>query len=290
MPKAKIIFILTVGLISISFASIFIKLCDAPSLVIASYRLAIASVFYMMVTRIKKGSIWRSLSWSQLKIVLVSGVFLTIHFATWISSLKYTSVANSVVLVQSAPIFVAIGSFIFLREKPSLLLIAGIVIAILGGLIISVADFSSNGNSLTGNILAVSGAIGAAGYMIAGRKLRKTMDTLSYVTFVYSIAAIFLIILTISNGVSFIEYNMKTYLLFIAIAVFPQIIGHTTINWSLKIFSATTVSIIILAEPIGSSILALLLLHETLSLTTIIGGGIILIGVIVVILAETKKS
>lgn len=288
--KRQAIFVLGIGLTAISFASIFIKLCDAPSLVIAAYRLTIASVFYIGFTRIRSGSILSAYSKSQLKIALVSGVFLTIHFATWITSLKFTSVASSVVLVQSAPIFVAIGSFIVLREKPSKLMLLGILIALSGSIIISAHDFSLDKNSLVGNLLAVAGAIGAAGYLLAGRRLRADIDTFRYVTAVYSVAAILLLIIAMLSKASLFGYNSKTYLLFLAIGLIPQVVGHTTVNWALKYFTATAVAVIILGEPIGASILALVILGETLSAVKIIGGLIILIGVIMAILAEPRKE
>jgi drug/metabolite transporter (DMT)-like permease len=288
--KHQAIFVLGIGLIAISFASIFIKLCDAPSLVIAAYRLTIASVFYIGFTRIRSGPILTAYSRSQLKIVLLSGAFLTIHFATWITSLKFTSVASSVVLVQSAPIFVAMGSFIFLREKPSKLMLLGILIALIGSIIISAHDFSLDKNSLVGNLLAVAGAIGAAGYLLAGRKLRAEIDTFRYVTVVYSVTAILLLLIALISGNSLSGYTSKTYLLLFAIAMIPQVIGHTTVNWALKYFTATAVAVIILGEPIGASILALVILGETLSSIKIIGGLIILIGVVIAILAEPRRQ
>ncbi len=288
--KHQAIFVLSIGLIAISFASIFIKLCDAPSLVIAAYRLGIASIFYIGFTRIRYGPILSVYSKSQLKIVLLSGVFLTIHFATWITSLKFTSVASSVVLVESGPIFVAIGSYIFLREKPSKLMLLGILMAFIGTIIVSVHDFSLDKNSLVGNLLAIAGAIGVAGYLLAGRKLRASIDTFRYVTMVYSVAAILLILLAIMSGNSLVGYTSKTYLLLFAIAMIPQVIGHTSLNWALKYFSATAVAVIILGEPIGASILALVILGETLSAVKIIGGFIILTGVIIAILSEPRRQ
>jgi len=288
MDKRCAILVLGIGLIAISFASIFIKLCSAPSLVIAAYRLSIASVFYIGFTRIRVGPILSAFSKSQLKIVALSGIFLTIHFATWITSLKFTSVASSVVLVQSAPIFVALGSFLFLKERPSRLMIPGIVIALMGSLIISAHDFSLDRNSLLGDLLAVGGAIGAAGYLLAGRKLRASIDLFRYVTAVYSVTAVLLLIFAIGNGESLSGYSARDYLLLFAVALIPQVIGHTSINWALKYFSATAVAVIILGEPIGASILALLILKETLSLIKIGGGIIILVGVILTIIAENK--
>lgn len=282
--------ILSFGLLAISLASVLIKLCPAPALTIAVYRLAFASMFYIAINRISKKPLLKNLTSNQKKVILISGIFLTIHFATWITSLKFTSVASSVVLVQSAPIFVAIGSVIFLKEKPNLVTVMGILFALIGTAIISIHDFSLDKNSLTGNLLAVAGAIGAAGYLLAGRHLRKTLDTFQYVAVLYSLTTIFLLLLAVTTGAELFKFSWRIYLLFLAIAFFPQVIGHTTFNWALAHFSATTVSIVALGEPIGASILAFFILGEKLTLIKIAGAVVILIGVILAIISENKPN
>ncbi|MBN1348919.1 DMT family transporter [candidate division KSB1 bacterium] len=286
--RLKLAIVLSSGLVTVSMASVLIKLCSAPSAVIAMYRLGIAAIFFCVFTRLKLGPSWSRFTREQRRIAILSGIFLTIHFISWITSLKFTSVASSVVLVQSAPIFVALGSFLFLAERPPLLAIPGIAIVLLGGLLIGFHDFSLDENSLFGNLLAVGGAVGAAGYVLAGRKLRATVDTFQYVTVVYSISAMMLAGIVILNRLPVLGYNAHEYLLLIAIAIFPQIIGHTSFNWALKYISATAVSVILLAEPIGASILAFVILGEMVSLMKAIGGLIILCGVGLVLYAESK--
>jgi len=288
LKKLQLISMLGIGIVAISSASIFIKLCEAPSLVIASYRMLVASVIYWGVAAIKKQSIWSAFTASQRKVAFISGVFLTIHFMTWITSLSFTSVASSVVLVQSAPVFVVAGSFLLLGEKPTWQMLMGVLITLTGVIVISVHDFSLSQQSLQGNLLAVGGAIGAAGYILAGRKLRANINVLGYVTFVYSVAALLLLIISIFLNYSFFKYNLETYLLLLAIGLIPQVIGHTTFNWALKFFSATTISIVILGEPIGASLLAWLVLAEPISNTKIAGGLVIILGVVSVIVAESR--
>lgn len=290
MNRSRVVIVIGVGLIAVSFASIFIKLCEAPSLVIAAYRLVIASVFYLGFTRMKLGPIWSPLSWSQRKVAFLSGLFLTLHFTTWITSLKFTSIASSAVLVQTAPIFVALGGFIFLKERPSIVVMLGMGITLAGSIVISTHDFSLEAGSIIGNLLAIGGAIGAAGYILAGRKLRASLDTLRYVSVVYSIAAVLLFLSATGSGASLLGYSLRNYLLLIAIAVVPQIIGHTSFNWALKYLSATTISIVLLGEPIGASILAVLILDERLSLIKIVGGLIIISGVTIVLMAEARAN
>jgi len=286
--KSLAIPVLSIGIVSISFASIFIKLCDAPSLVIAVYRLAIASIFYLVVSVVKNEPIlFKGLTTHQKLIGVLSGIFLSLHFATWITSLSYTSVASSVVLVQSAPIFVAIGETIFLKRRPSKQMIRGIIIAFVGAIIISVHDFSFGTYSLIGNLLALAGAMAAAGYFLAGRRLRSNMSTLQYVTSVYTVAAIVLFVLVLFWRLPFTGYSSNTYLLLVAIAMIPQVIGHTSLNWALKYFSASSISVVALGEPIGASLLAWILLSEQLDVGKIIGGAVILTGIIFVIRSES---
>jgi len=222
-------------------------------------------------------------------LALLSGLFLALHFATWITSLKYTSVLSSVVLVQISPVFVALGSFLLLKERLSALTLVGILATLSGGVIIAAHDFSLSQSSLTGNLLAVAGALGAAGYFLAGRKLRTNIDTLRYVSAVYSTAALSLLLLTGLSGNSFIGYSRTDYLLFAAIAIIPQVVGHTSLNWALKYFSATAVAVITLGEPIGAALLAFVILGEPLGLIKIVGATVILSGVVMVLFAESRE-
>ena len=289
VSTVKKIVIVGIGLLAISSASILIKLCSAPALVIATYRLSLAASFFWGLALFRGKKITEHYSRQQFSVAVISGVFLTIHFATWVSSLKLTSVASSVVLVQCSPIFVVFGGYFFLKEKINFKMLPGILLAIAGAVMISVHDLAFSRAQFVGNMLAIGGAVGAAGYILAGRKLRVHLDTVQYVTVVYSIAALFLLLMTVGAGYSLFNYELKTFGLFFAIATVPQVIGHTVFNWSLKYFSATTVSIIILGEPIGASILAVIFLAEGLDAIKILGGIVIILGVLLVLVFEKRK-
>jgi drug/metabolite transporter (DMT)-like permease len=276
------------GLVAVSFASVLIKLCTAPALVIATYRLVISSFLCIVVARTRRGPDWHRALAGQRKLLFVSGLFLSLHFIAWISSLKYTTVASSVVLVQTAPVFVALGSSLFLGEKPSPSVIAGILLAVLGSLVIGAHDLFTARSSLVGNLYALLGAVGAAGYMIAGRRLRAEIDTLSYAASVYSAAAIILLAVSLITASPLHGYSTRDLLLLILIALVPQFIGHTTFNWALGHLSATTVSLVLLGEPIGASLLAMLILHETPGAFTVIGALLVLLGVAAVLLQEGR--
>ncbi len=282
--------VLLIGILAVSGASILIKLCDAPAMVIASYRLTLSSVFFLSVCGFKKVNPFTAFSRRDLLLALISGLFLCLHFATWISSLKFTSVANSVMLVCTAPIFVAIGSFLLLKEKIKGAVIAGIIVASSGMIALSFNESGTAENARLGNSLAVFGAIGGAGYFLIGRKLRSRVDTLAYVSVVYSVTAVLLIVITAALNLRILGYQLMTYLLLLLIALVPQVIGHTSFNWALKYVSATMVALVTLGEPVGASILAFFVLGEKITAFQAIGGSLILTGVGLAIWSESKQK
>lgn len=270
---------LPIGIIAISTASIFIKLCDAPALVIAAYRLTLASLLLLPFAGYKK--IWQNWTGPEWRWLILSGVFLALHFAFWIASLKFTSVASSVVLVSTNPLFVGIGAWLFFKEPLRANLISGIILSVLGSGLISFGDMALSKEALIGDGLALLGAMTASGYLLVGRKMRKGQDLLSYIFPVYSSGAIVLILITLSFQNPFFGYSWTTYLFLLLLAIVPQLIGHTTFNWALKYLPASMVAIAILGEPVGSTILAFFILGETLTPLKIIGGILIFVGILI---------
>ncbi|OGP91818.1 MAG: hypothetical protein A2156_01935 [Deltaproteobacteria bacterium RBG_16_48_10] len=276
-----------IGIIAISTASILIKLCDAPVLIIATYRLMLASLMLSPFAYYKKT--WRGWERNAWGWLLLSGLLLSLHFAFWIASLKYTSVASSVVLVATHPIFVGIGGWLFLKERLGSDLIFGIALSVLGSGLISYGDISLSKEAWMGDGFALLGAIAASGYLLVGRKMRKDQDLLSYIFPVYSTAGLILILFALIFQEPFFGYSSSTYLYLFLLALVPQLMGHTTFNWALKYLPASVVAIAILGEPIGSTLLAYLLLGEGLNMWKIIGGILILAGILIA-LKETFKS
>lgn len=278
---------LATGIVAVSFASIFIRLAEAPSLVIAASRLAIASLILAPVAFVRSKEELRALTKSDLQLALLSGLFLGLHFATWISSLEYTSVASSVVFVDTGPIFVGLASHFLLKERVSPQMFVGIAMAVLGGMIIGYGDFGLGMRELFGDLLALAGAVAVSGYLLVGRRLRQHLSLLSYIFLVYATAAVFLLALCLITGHSFSGYRWQTYLMFFLLAVVPQLIGHSSYNWALKYLPATFVGVGTLGEPIGSTILACFILNEIPTLAKIVGGMLILAGIYVASRAET---
>lgn len=288
-------FAIFIAILAVSTASIFIRFAqrEAPSLVIAALRLTFASLALAPFAITRYRDELRRLTRSELLLGLLSGVFLAVHFATWISSLEYTSIASSVVLVSTGPLWVALLSPIFLKEPLTRPILIGMLLTLVGGTIIGLGDscrvdggllcppFSEfvKGRAFLGNFLALAGAWAVAGYLMIGRKLRAGMSLIPYIFVVYGIAAIVLLGIMFAAGEQPIGFTPTTYTWILLLALVPQLIGHSTYNWALRYLPAALVSITTLGEPIGSAILAYIILGEVPTWLTIGGGVLILAGI-----------
>lgn len=302
-PRALLPFALLLAILAVSTASIFIRFAqsEAPSLVIAAVRLTLASLILAPIALLRHRGELASLTRREWMLALVSGFFLSIHFAAWITSLEYTTVASSVVLVSTGPLWVALLSPLFLRETPSRWVWIGMGLALLGGLIVGISDSCKitlsgatagnegegcppladllAGSAFYGNFLALVGAWTVAGYLLIGRRLRAKMSLVPYIFIVYGAAALALIGYMLFAKQTPFGFSPVIYLWMLALALIPQLIGHSTYNWALRYIPASLVSITTLGEPIGSAILAYFILNETPSALTIGGGVLILAGI-----------
>ncbi len=272
---------IVIGVITISFAANLIRLADAPPLVIASYRVLLASLLLWPLTIIFSRHEFRKISWKDTGLVLASGIFLALHFAFWITSLEYTSIATSVILVTSSPIFVAVASYWFFKEHISMKVIAGIALCIAGTLLIGYDNWILGSISLLGSILAFLGAIAVSGYLLIGRNLRKRMGILIYGSLTYSAGGIMLLAAALIMGYTLTGYGTQTYIWMGLLAIGPQILGHLSLNWALRYVSATLITIAVLGEPIGANIIAYILFKETPRMLEVCGGIMILGGILV---------
>ncbi|MGA7194224.1 MAG: DMT family transporter [Anaerolineales bacterium] len=288
-------FALFIAILAVSTASIFIRFAqtDAPSLVIAALRLTFASIALAPIALTRHRAELRALTRRELLLGLLSGLFLAIHFATWISSLEYTTVASSVVFVSTGPLWVALLSPFFLKEPLTRPVVIGMSLALVGGIVVALADACAwnhgivcpsmnqilHGRMLFGNFLALVGAWMVAGYLMIGRKLRAKMSLMPYIFLVYGMASVCLLIIVLVARESLFGYHWLTYVWILLLALVPQLIGHSTYNWALAYLSVAFVAVMTLGEPIGSSILAYFILKETPTTTVIAGGVLILIGI-----------
>lgn len=293
ISRSRLLLSLSAGVVAISSASILIRFAQAegvPSLSIAAWRLGLASLVLLPYAWLKHRDEIRELSGQEAGLLAASGVFLGLHFACWTASLGYTSVASSVVLVSMGPVFVGLGSWAFLQERPSLLLALGMLMAAVGSIIVSWGDLGQGQDQLMGDLLALAGAVMIAGYLMIGRKVRASRSLIAYAALVYGVATITVLALTIATGQPMTGFSPAAYGWLLALGLVPQLIGHSTLNWALGLLSATYVAIVTLAEPIGSGILAFILLDEAVSLATVVGGALVLAGIYVASRAELATS
>ena len=273
--------VLSFGVFAISTGAIFARMAEAPALVIAAYRTGLAALFLGPFTAAKTAREARDLTRRDLLTVVLSGGFLALHFATWISSLFYTSVASSVVIVNAIPLWTALLSPLTTGEPFTSRLKKGLLLALPGGVIIGWGDFSLGGAALWGDFLALLGSFFAALYILSGRKVRPRMSLASYITLNYGTAALVLWAIILAAGLSPTGYSPLTWLAFFLMALIPQILGHSSYNWALRWLSSGTVALCLLGEPVGSTILAALFLGEPVSLMKAAGGALILAGIVV---------
>ena len=268
--------VLLIGIIGVSTGSIFARLADAPALVTAAYRVGLATLILIPAACWKARDELRRLSYQDVKLAMLSGLFLALHFATWISSLDYTAVANSVVLVNTIPLWVGLLTPLLARDRIKQTTAVSIAFSVIGGAIIGFGDFAAGGKALLGDLLAVVGAVCAAIYLLLGRNLRRKLSLLAYVTVCYGSAAVILWVVVLFLNLPIVGYSNQTVAAFWAMALISQILGHSSYNWALKWFSTALVAVALMGEPIGSTILAYLIFNEGLTWLKLIGGLFIL--------------
>jgi drug/metabolite transporter (DMT)-like permease len=293
ISRARLFISLGIGIVAISTAAVLIRFAQAegvPSLSIAAWRLAIASAILLPVAWLTRRDEIRDLSGREWRLVAASGVFLGLHFAAWIASLAYTSVASSVVLVSMGPVFVGLGSWLFLSERLSRLMAVGIILAVIGSIAISMDDFGQGQSQLLGDLLALAGAIMVAGYLMIGRRVRAKRSLVTYAALVYGVALATVLAIVAASGQPLVGFDSQAYMWLVAIGLVPQLIGHSTLNWALHYLSATYVAIVTLAEPIGSGVLAYLVLGEVVTPLVAAGAALVLTGIAIASRAELGSS
>ena len=277
---------LPVGVLAVSFAAIFIRLADAPALIIASYRLTIGGAVMGAAAGVAEwrspahASVARTVTRGDLPLLAVAAFSLALHFWLWTASLERTSVTSAVVLVTANPLLVAVASRLFLGEQMQRKVLAGIAVAMAGGVVIAVGDASREGE-LLGDLLAFLGAVTIVGYLLAGRRLRSHVPLLPYTSLVYGGTALLLLAATVVAGDPFTGYTLGTYGAILLLALIPQVLGHSLLVWSLAHVTGTVVAVAVMAEPVIASLLAIPILDEVPNATSVGGGLLILVGIYV---------
>lgn len=290
--------VLGIGILAVSTASLFIRFAqrEAPSLVIAAGRMAVATLVIIPFALRDHREELKKLTKRQWMLLILGGIFLGFHFASWITSLEYTSVASSVVLVTTAPLWVALLAPLVLKEKITRSVMVGLFIALAGSVIVTMSTScrveayrlictgmgeNLHGAALIGNVLALLGAFLSAGYLMIGRVSRGNLSLTAYTFVVYGVAALILVIMVALTGQSVSGFSTATYAWIIALGLIPQLVGHSSFNWALKFLPATYVSIALLGEPVGTVILAMIFLAEMPAPLEVAGGSMILAGILI---------
>ncbi|MBD2461735.1 DMT family transporter [Oscillatoria sp. FACHB-1407] len=291
--------ILTLGIVSVSTAAIFIRLALAAadargvgfSLVLAALRLTMAALLLVPAWRNFRSTSFQP---NAMYYSLAAGGCLALHFGTWITSLSYTSIAASTTLVTTNPIWVALLSWVWFKEKPTVLTTTGIGVTLAGGVLVGLtgsetADAGSN--PLLGNILALIGSWAVSLYFLLGREAqRRGLGIGSHAVLTYSTAALVLLPLPLLFNSAYTGYSGEVYLYIFLMALFPQAIGHTSFNWAVRWISPTLVTLVILAEPVGSGILGFIVFRENPGIRVLVGAVIILAGVAIAVLGSRKSA
>jgi drug/metabolite transporter (DMT)-like permease len=284
---------LGLGVAAVSTAAILISFARAqgvPALSIAALRMALAALVVAPIALLRCRAEIRALTLKDAALGVVSGIFLAMHFAFWTSSLDSTSVMSSVVFVSTNPLFVGVASALLFKERLRVGTVAGIGVAMAGGVAIALLDAGQGGAATAwGDILALLGAVSASGYLLVGRRLRSRMSLSLYVGISYVTAAAALLCVAALTGARLSGFPMEGYLWVLLLALGPQLLGHTSYNYALKYVSATFVTVTLLGEPIGASLLAIPLLSQVPSGPRIAAGVCILAGIVIAARAESRS-
>lgn len=275
--ERRALLIVAFAVVVVSFAAILIRLCTVSTAVIAAWRLSFASLILLPLYASQRG--WRSASRRQWWLFALSGLFLSVHFLLWIESLRLTTVASSVVLVTTSPIFAAIFARLVLKEGLRKRTLVAIVFCLLGGVIIGRGDVHPGGKMLVGDLYALGGAAAFGAYFVTGRSVRRTVAFLPYVFSAYTFAALILLAWAALTRQHLTGFAPTNYLWLVLLALGPQVFGHSSLNWALGYLPAPKVAISVLGEPIGSALLAWLIFSEVPGLALFLGGALILYGV-----------
>ena len=275
--------ILVVAVLAMSWGGPLVRYATAPALAVAAWRVAFSALFIAVVILLRdRGGTIRRLSGRDWILGILSGAFLAGHFWSWIASLSYTTVASSVVLVNTQPIFVALLSVAFLGERPTGRQWLGIGVAVAGAAVIGWGDFAGGPEPLLGDLLAVAGAVFVSLYYVIGRRLRQRLALWDYIAVVYGVAAAILLGATAAlPGVAVTGYPVTDWLVFLALAAGPMMIGHTGVNYALRYIPAYVANLALLGEPIGATLLAWWLpgIRERPSAQLVLGGALVLAGI-----------
>ncbi len=294
----RVLVVLAIALFGISTSGPLTRLSGAAPLAIATWRLGF-SLCIVAVPLLVTGSWrqWRALHRNDIAIALAAGAFLAVHFWSWIASLGMTTVAASVLLVNLHPVAIIAGSALWLGERPTRRQLIGTAIGLLGAAVIAGGDLAAAVSDVSrrvvmGDALALLGALTVSFYYLSARRLRAKLDLWPYVALVYGSCFVVLVAFSLVSGVALTPQPARELTIFAAIAVGPMLLGHTGFNWALKHVPAPTVSLVMLGEPVGATLIAMMVpaIREMPGARTLVGGAVILTGIVIATLAPRTRA
>ncbi|NMB99477.1 MAG: DMT family transporter [Thermoanaerobaculaceae bacterium] len=276
--RKKVLVLLVIGLIATSFPAIFVRLADANALTISFYRNFLASLFILPLAlfHFKKLGDYSALS----PRIILASLFLAFHFYCWNASLKLTTVASSLVIVATQPIWSALLGVVFLKEKISLRGFLSVFIAVSGVCAIAFLDIGKGSENLLGDLLALIAAVLASSYLITGRSVKDKIPLPLWLFSLYFLSSLILLFVCLISGVKLHNFSQTTYLMFFLMALIPSFIGHSLLNYAVRFIEAYKVQLWLLLEPIVSTFLAFLIFSEKPNLLFYPAAFVSLLGVI----------
>lgn len=275
---------IAIGVLTVGLSAMFVKMATADAGVIAFYRMFFSAVIMLPLFLISYRSELKSLTKREWLFTASSGIFLAVHFILWFESLNYTSVASSTVLVTLQPIFALAGTALFFKEIITGKMLTAVLIALTGSFIISWGDFQVSGAALFGDILALLACAFVTAYLLIGQNVRKRISLVTYTFLVYSVSSVALFFYVLIIQEPFFGYPTSDWGWFLALAILPNLLGHTLFNWAVKWVSTNVVSIAVLFEPVLASIAAFFVLHEKITSLQLRGAIVVLIGVLLFVI------
>jgi drug/metabolite transporter (DMT)-like permease len=281
---------LFIGIVTVSTSAILVKVADAPSSVTAFYRLFFSILLMTPIFLFKYAGELKTITKRDWLYSIIAGIFLALHFVLWFESLRFTSVASSVVLVTMQPLFAFLGTYLFFKEKLTLRAILSGMLAVTGSIVISWGDFKISGLALWGDILALIACLLVTIYLLFGQNVRSRISLVTYTFIVYLVSSVTLLVYVLLSGDPLFPYEKDQWIYFVLLAIFPTLLGHTLFNFALRWVSTSVISVTILFEPIGASILAYYILNEWIQVHQVIGGVIVLVGICLFLMWKKKEK
>ncbi len=280
---------LIVGMIAISFAPILVRYSHAPVSIQGMYRM-LFTILIMLPFGIKQIPQIRSITPKDWVLLGLAGFFLALHFLLWMESLNYTSIASSTIILSLEPVFVMIGAYFVFKDKIGRLALIGLLVALIGAMCVGSGDISLSRKAFTGDLLSLLGTLAIVVNMLIAKRLLTRVPSFLFSLIVFTIAFLCFAMYNLSMDFSFTAYPEREWTIFVLLAIVPTVFGHMIFNWLLQYVKPTTISMSVLAEPIGSSLLGMLIFKEMVTSFQLVGGAFIIMGLLLYMRTEYSAN